>query len=497
MGIIKNQAIRGTIITYIAVIIGFFTTAIFMPKLETEIVGLVNILIAYTLTIRLIGNLGFGAVTTRLFTYFRSEKNNHNGFMFIAFSVTLIGFGISVIIIVFLKHFLSQHRPADDLFIKYFYYLIPLVFFTLFLNTFDDYYKVNYKAVRGIFLREIIQKSASLFAVIIFVYGLISTDEFVLAYIISYSLPGFIILVMVIYEKQFNLTPQLSFINRNLRNSMCSVGLFGILTSAIGVITLNIDKIMLESYLGLSYTGIYSIAFYFGALIAIPSRSLLKISVTILADAWKEKDMTTIKIIHSKSALTQFIIGSLLFLGIIINLDNIFILLTEKYSEGRFVIIFIGLAFLIDMFSGASLQVITSSSKYKYGTYILVFFAISVIITNLIFIPRFGIAGAAFASLIAKAINNILKIIAVKRLFNLQPYNYKYLVITLMSVSLYFLSNLLLPFNNFIVDIVVRSSSIALIYVFVVYKLNLSEDINNQIDSIIKFISLFLKQGRK
>ena len=120
---------------------------------------------------------------------------------------------------------------------------------------------------------------------------------------------------------------ELSFITKDLRKEMIDVALFSILGGLGSMIVFNIDKIVVNQMLDLSNTGVYTIAFYFGTLVIIPSRPLLKISGTLIADAWKENDLAKIKDIYYKSCINQFIIGGFLFLGIWANIDNILTIL--------------------------------------------------------------------------------------------------------------------------------------------------------------------------
>ena len=105
--------------------------------------------------------------------------------------------------------------------------------------------------------------------------------------------------------------------------------------------------------LDLGSLGVYTIAFYFGTLVIIPSRPLLKISGTLIAYAWARNDLTQIRDIYYKSCINQFVIGGFLFLGIWANIDNILLILGPDYLQSKWVIFFIGLGYLFDMLTGA------------------------------------------------------------------------------------------------------------------------------------------------
>ena len=353
MGIIIRQSARGTILTYIGTFIGFITTGVIIPKvLSTNQVGLTQILIAYTLVFVQLGSLGFNNVTTRMFTYFRDDRSKHNGFLFIALTVTLTGFLLCLCAYFIIKPVLIE-RSADKsaLFVEYIYYLIPLVFFTMIFNTLDNYYKVLYNAVIGIILKELVARLFILATVIMYFFDIITFSSFILFYIISYCSPTVIIIISLIKDGQFNLVPKSGFVTKELAKTMSSVALFGIISGFAGVVTLSIDRIMINDIfkMGLDRIGVYGIAFLFGTVIILPSRSLLKISSAIIADAWKENNMETLKTVYCKSCLNQFIIAALLYIGVLANLHNIFKILPEEYADGMYVIVLIGLAYLIDM----------------------------------------------------------------------------------------------------------------------------------------------------
>jgi len=69
LGIIKEQTIKGTIINYIGIGIGFVTTAILTPLVDSEIIGLISVIVSYSIIISNIGGLGLNGITVKLFPY--------------------------------------------------------------------------------------------------------------------------------------------------------------------------------------------------------------------------------------------------------------------------------------------------------------------------------------------------------------------------------------------------------------------------------------------
>ena len=75
MGVIAKQSIKGTIVTYIGVAVGFFTTFFVITRfLQAEDIGLARVLIdAATLFIGL-AQLGTNSSIIRFFPYFKDRE---------------------------------------------------------------------------------------------------------------------------------------------------------------------------------------------------------------------------------------------------------------------------------------------------------------------------------------------------------------------------------------------------------------------------------------
>ncbi len=492
MGIIQQQAIKGTIYTYLGVAIGFVTSAILFPRfLETNEIGLFSILVSYALIFAQFSSLGFNSVTSRLFPYFRDEKNKHNGFLFIALTVSFIGFLLAIIAFFFLKEFYVEPRKeTSPLLVQYIIYVIPLSFFTLFFNILDNYYKVLFKSVQGIFLKEFLQKFLTFSSVLFYAFHVINFRVFVLFYVASLCIPTIIITILIIKDGQFNIFPKRNFISKDLAKSMFSVSLFGILAGATGIVTLNIDRIMIETFLGLGLTGVYATTFYFGSLIIMPSRSLHKVTSVFIANAWKENNLTQIKEIYYKSALTQFIVALLFLIGIWVNIDNIFFILGEKFEPGRYVIIWISVAYLFDMSLGVGVNVIGLSKYYRNQTYFMLVQVVLIILTNYYFIPLYGILGAAFATALSKFIYNLIRFSFIYVKFKWQPYNFKFIYIILIGIFAYYVSFFIPQLESFILDILIRSLLLLIIYISLILKFKISEEFNNKFDIYLKAFNL-------
>ncbi len=488
MGIIQKQSISGAIYSYIGVFLGFLIAGLLLPRLllHNE-VGLLRLLVSYSMLLAQFAILGMNTVTIKLFPYFRDSGKKHHGFLGLAILISLTGFLFTTGIYLALHDYIvTSAKEKSSLFIPYFYYVIPLFFFTMLFGVFDTYYRVLYNAVKGVIYKEVVQRVLVIVSILLFYFDIIDFHNMVILYTISMIAPTIFLFLALIKDKQLFLIPDFKFLDKKLIRQIATVALFGIISSYSGVLIMNIDLIMVDHYLGLSMAGIYTISFFFGTLVIVPARTMGKITSVVIADAWKKDDKKQIVDIYQKTTLSLAVAGSLIFIGLWANIDNVFKIIGSSYESGKYVILFIGLANLVEMFVGSSSHIIVNSPNYKWLSYLLFIYTFLIVVTNILFIPVYGISGAAMASLISRVVYGILRFAFLKYHYHFQPYSYKHLLIVLVGVAVWYISSLITSYDSFVVDILIRSAVISILFIPAIYFLKISEDINRIIDLFIK-----------
>jgi len=498
MGIIIKQSIKGTIWSYIGVIIGFITTSYLYPNYlttdVTDVVGLFGLLVAYSTLLGQFSLLGLPGVTARLFSRFRNKNENHNGFLFISLIFFSIGTILFLAMFLFFSPWLAENnQEKSTLFAEYLYLLVPITIFSMIFIQLDTYNKVLYDAVFGTFLQEFLQRAFIFVTTLLFVFKVINLKLLIISYAFAISIKGLIIIIFLLKKGELNFTPNRTFLTKDLKKEVIDVALFSIVGSLGYLIVFNIDKIVINQMLDLSNTGVYTIAFYFGSLVVIPSRPLLKISGTLIADAWARNDIKKIEEIYYKSCINQLIIGSFLFIGIWANIDNIIQILGEDYAQSKWVIFYIGLGYLFDMATGANAQIISYSKYYRAGM-VFIFFLLGVTIISLyLLIPLYGITGAAIAIAASLMIYNLMRYFFIYIKMRLQPFDWRIAVTILAFASIYFVTTLI-PQLPLVADILVRGSLITLLSVFVLLMIPLSKEFNSLIEKYKPIVTGYWRQ---
>ncbi len=497
MGIIENQGIKGTIYSYVGVAVGFVTAGILMPNLlDQDEIGVLEMLVTWASIFATLATLGINSVSNRLFPYFRNPKTNHNGYFSILSIVLVLGLTLSIGLFLILKPLIIRDSLDDSqLFINYIDLIIPLMIFTAVFMVVDIYYAVLYNAVKGLFLKDFLQRLFVLAVLLVFYFKVFDFSGLVMAYVGALSLPGILILMSLTRDGEFVFKSPRAVLTSDLTKSMASVAVFGIAVTFGNSLIQYVDRIMINSILGVADVGFYRVMFFYGTLVIIPLRPLSKISAVVVAQSWKDNKKEEVLSVYRKSTIDQLLVGLLVFVGIWGNIDNVLHMIPDEYGGGKFVVFFIGLSNVFVMAAGVSGAIISTSPRYKVLTVFIVIFGLLVVATNLIFIKLFGIVGAAAASAISVFAYSLMRVIFLMKRYKMQPFSLRHLVILFIGVGVYLLSMLIPDLYNenskyltLALDIIVRSGMITIVYVGLVYLFKLSPDLERFVGKLVKRI---------
>jgi O-antigen/teichoic acid export membrane protein len=479
MGIVQRQTLRGTAWSYIGALLGFVNIALLSPKIfSTGEIGVVQLLLSFATMLAQFSSLGFINVINRLFPYFRESRGRHHGFLALSLTITLAGFIAALVFLRFYSpHFETANIERSPLISEYSFYLPALLLVTLLFNLLDNYNKVLYDAVLGTFLREFLFRIFNLVLIALFWVGLIDFSGYVFGYVVSQGVLLIIIFISLLARGEISLKFEPGFITPQLRREIIILCLFGMLTGFSTIALTTFDKLFINRYLGEGEVGIYSIASYFAVLILLPGRSVAKISIPFVAESWKKDDLETIDDMYSRSSINQYAMGLLIFIGLLVNIENIFRLLPDVYRSSSAVIILIGLGNLVSVSAGINGVILSTSALYRYQTWLMFILIALFVTTSMIFIPLFGITGAALAAMVSNIIYNMLGVVVVGRRFGLWPYGMGHLKMTIVGLAAAS-AGFLIPQITLIPDIIIRSLLVTFIFIGGVYFWRLSDDMN-------------------
>ena len=502
MGVVRDQSIKNTTIFYIGMAIGAINTVLVYPNVfnnQPEHWGLIQILVAYAFVASTFSQLGVPRIYMRFFPRVKAKKQ----FLFFGIILSVSGFILALLAYYLFKDQLFSFLNASSLLMNNFCYVIVLVFCISFFELFGSVSRSYLNAVLPVLLDEIFLKFYSL--IVLLIHGLhwISFSTFLKFFVLGYIIK---MLVLIILQYKYNrISIDFTFKDLKLRE-LFDFGFYVIIGGASAMLISKVDMIMISKYLDLEHVAYYTIAFYIGNAIKIPARSLISISVPLLAESWEKGDMQKLQLLYTKSAINLLVVGGCFFLLVWLNIDDVFLLLPEKFSHGKHVVLFIALGQLFNISSGLNGSIIINSRYYRWDLVFNLFLLVFTIITNMLFIPVsspfatygiVGINGAAFATAISILLFNIFKMLFLYIKLDMHPFSIKTLY-TLFALSLVYISVDWIPFFGInesyqiyaLINICFRSILIFILFVLLMRWLNLSEDINKLVND---FRSKFLR----
>ncbi len=487
MGIVINQSIKNTIITYIGFGIGAANTLFMYPIfLGAEYYGLTGYILS-TANI-LFPLMAFGVHNT-LIKFFSHYKTAAEKGAFLSF-VLLLPILMAIVLLVIgyfgyesIVTFESQKNPL----IRNYVWQVPVI--GLCMGYFEIFYawvKANLQSVFGSFIKEILLRVF----ITIFLFGVyfkwISVENFIFSLIGIYFATT---LIMFFYAMKVNPIKFSIQIPANAK-SIISYSIFIILSGSIANMLLDIDKNMLAKYVAIENIAYYSVAIFIATVISVPSRAMHQITYPITAKLMTENKHNELNDLYKRTSITLQLVGGLVLVGILVNVNQLYFLLPKSYSGGIFVVFAIGLTKYLDLILGINNSIIFNSKYYKAVLFLGLLLAFLAITLNMILIPKYGINGAAIATLIAITLYSVSKLLFVVLKMKLFPFTSKTLasfgILLFVFFGFYFWE---FPFQT-IINIVLKSVLVTLIYVYVSYKLKISDDFNHIIDSVIRKLRL-------
>lgn len=486
MGVVSKQSIRNSINFYIGMVIGAVNTVLIYPNVfndQPEHWGLIQILIAYAFVTSTFAQLG----TPKTYVRFFPTIKNKGQLFFFGLILSSIGFFFTLLIYYLFKDQFLSYINASDLLVNNFFYVMILVFCISFFELFTSVSRSYLHAVTPIFLNEIFLKSYTLIILVLHGFKLIGFPQFLQLFVLGFLLKMLVLVFIQIKKSRISISFNLEQLHLK---ELFSFGFYVIIGGTSAILISKIDMMMINKYLDLKHVAYYAVAFYIGNAIKIPARSVISISVPLLAKAWENKDFNQLKLLYTKSAINLLLVGGLFFLVVWLNIDSILSILPEKFSYGKYVVLFIGLAQLFNISTGLNGSIIVNSKYYRWDLIFNIILLVITITTNILFIPIYGINGAAMATALSVLIFNILKMIFVYIKLDMHPFTIKTLYALLIFLMLYFIMQYIPSINNIFIDILLKSSVILILFIPVMYKLELSEDINKIINNLRNKISI-------
>lgn len=482
MGVIQRQGIKHSIVNFTGLIIGTASTIfIYSQREAVEAYGLVQYLLGMGIVAYPLFSLSAHTVAIRFFPKFQDKTRGHHGILPLLILMCLAGWGISAgLAILFWTPIRAALTSGSPLLQQYLWMALPLaLFYTLavVLST----YCINFKRI--VVPSILIDFSLKLFLplqMIAIWQGWITIPTALWLLLLHYFL---MMTGMIIYLKQlgeWHWQPRWSFLTPELRGDIARYAGFGVITGFALLLATKADTLLVGSLTSIKGTGIYAIALNIAAAVEIPGKSLYGASASFVARYLADENWTEMRTLYQKVSINLLAAGLLIFGCIWVSAGQLYTLMpnSAEVSQGKFVLLFLCVAKLVDMGCGLNNQLVYYSRFYRYSIFSLSVLAVANIAFNLWLIPVMGLTGAAIATLLSITCYNLFNLFLVWRKFHIQPFTRNTVMVAGLS-AMAITGVWFLPSTGInLLDIALRSGSYALVFALLVLNFRVSPDVN-------------------
>lgn len=484
MGIVLKQSFKNTVSTYLGFGIGAINTLfLYTNFLTDQYYGLVAFLLSAANIMMPFMAFGVHNAIIKYYSVFKT-KNSINSFLtlmlFLPFAFILPTLLIGYFSFESIAKLLSKENAIAG---SYVWHIVVIAIAMAYFEIFFAWSKVQLQTVFGNVMKEIFHRACVMLLLFMVYLKWLTADAFILALVGVYVLRMFI-MKLYAYSVRF---PKIRFQKIEHLRSILNYAALMIIAGSVAMLIMDIDKFMIGLMLqNIEQVAYYSVAIFIATVIAVPQRAMHQIMMPLTAKFLNDNNLQALEDLYKRSSISLMAISGFIFLLIILNINVLYQILPEEFTGGLFIVFIVSIAKLFDSSLGNNNAILFNSEYYKMVLLFGVVLAVLAIVLNFIFIPIYGIEGSAFATFLAVAIYNTVKILFVKQKFNMQPFSWASLkivmVLVLLVVVFYFWE---FPFHP-IISIILKSILIAVLYGIAMYRLNVSEDITSQIKKYLK-----------
>lgn len=477
MGEIKKQGLQNAAIANIAILVGFVSTLIVQPYfLKPEEIGLIKILYSCSLLISTVIPLGMVNAGYKFFPQFRNKEKRHHGFFALMMLFPLAGFFIvSLVVFAFRERIVEAYSVKSVLFAEFFDYVFPLSLFLAFISVLSVYSASLFKSTFPTFITELTTKLFPIIVISLYYLKLIDIHLFVMLYVVCY---GIILAILLTYV--FIIDKPLAAIDRTkfTKSKFAEIVVYSLSFFFASFASMGLKQLeapMMGLFVDLALVGIYATVVTIPVVIEMPLHALEKIAGAKISDAFTHNRIEEVKTIYYRSSKYLFLAGGLLFLGINLNIHKLLWLLPKEkeFWRGENVVYIISFGTLFNMATSVNNPILFNSKYYRYGLGLLAFLIVISYVNYQLFIPLWGMEGAAFATVLSSVAYNYLKFFFIWYKMGLQPFDTASLKTLLLIAACSLLWFVNIDLGSATVEIIAMSILVSLLYLAGTYYLKI------------------------
>lgn len=486
MGIVIRQGFWGTLIAYLGVIVGYLNTLYLRPEFfDLGQIGLFNLVTSNAMLISPLCTAGMAGTFIKYYPDFPTGTDRNRLFTFQVIVILLVNALVIAAGFLFRDVIASYFADNSPEYVRYLGVTAVVVLVNSVFDLLFSFCRSYLSILVPSFLRDIFLRLGAVVLVGGFAAGWWDFHTAVVGIGINYALTMLLLLAYAIFKYNLRFDFDFTDIRSNWLGKILNYAWYGMLLALSFSAMSNVSYMQVAAILGDRANGIYTTCFFIGLIVELPRRNMTKVLSPLFAKSLQAGDMPEVRKMYEKGSITMSAIGILILIGILTNVQDLFAFIPQGdgFAEGLWVVVMVcGAQFFMMMFS-FSQEVLVFSAHYRYSLYFQVLAACVLIVLNSLLIPIWGLNGAGLSYLIAIVLHTLMKYFYLKRHMHLSPFVNKHLPLLVIGAGVLALFWWLPLSFSPVINIAVRSVLTTLVYVLLIWKWEISEDINKLIQA--------------
>lgn len=485
MGVVVRQSIQNTISTYLGFGLGAINTLVLYTRiLPVSSYGLLSIQLSVAALLMPIFIFGLPNTIIKFFNRETAavESARLNGF---SMYFPLLFIAIAILSMFFLKAGLFPSIEEKYAHIApYFWHILGIGVGMAYFEIAYAQARVMLKSAFGNVLKEIFHRLFISLGLLAMYFDFLTLDQFFLFLVGVHLLRAAVMYAYVWCYCEFFI----SFKRPKKLKTYLKYSVFMFLGSTAAVIILEIDKLMIYTFVNIDQVAFYTVAVFMATIVGVPARSMYQITAPLTAKLIQAKDYKGLSNLYIQSSLHLGMAAGGVLLLLVVNLETIYRFIPQAYGGTTLLVLLIGCSKFYDALLGNNNAILFNSPFYKSILKFGLFLALLTVLLNYVFIPAFGIKGAAIASLLAISLYDTAKIIYVHKKYKMQPFALETLYLLLIMVFVLALSQWIPAVENRYLSILLNTIFTAVLYTSLLYAFKISKTFNGLVNRLKKLL---------
>lgn len=447
MGIVFRQAIKTTAVIFAGAVLGALINYIYTKVFPQNLVGVSRNLLNQGAVLYIFLLMGTISLVHTFAQQYSEEDARRPVLITFSMLVPVAATLVFCIPYFLLKDFIvGRYQGFDRQYIIEFYNWLPLLGLLWSFMALLEYYLISrMKVAIATFMREIVLRIGNIGLIGLFFAGLIDFHQFVVGSVVIHLLPVSILYYLATKTKGFSVSFNWKIFSKAEIGRIVHYTWYHLLLTVSLNLTGMLDVLLLGplSPNGLKDVAVYNLALFLISILTIPYRALTNAAFPKLNQAFVQQD-PDLGSLFVRSAINLQIVSVAMWLIIMCNLHNAVAILPGAYAAIAPCVMILAIGRMADMSTGLNTEMISISNHYKFTFWLSLALLVCIAVLDRIFIPVYGLYGAAWVSTGTLVVFNLIKAGFLYQKMRLLPFT-RHTAVIFASGAVIFGINYLIP----------------------------------------------------